>query len=156
MGLHPEFSLWLKCVCGVCSMAKEQVSLIDILTSSGKYPDRQYHASCTQEVKDNAQILANRLNMLFGALQLTGITINSGFRTPEANAAIANAAKKSNHMMGLAADLADPDGKLDELFLQNLPQLETYELYLESPDSTPTWAHLQSIAPRSGNRVFKP
>jgi hypothetical protein len=125
-------------------------------TSSGKYPDRAKSPELTQEVKDNALNLLDKVNRLLEELKISKVSVSSGFRTSDANAKIANAAKKSNHLRGLAIDLADSDGKLDELFMRNLDKLEKFELYLESPESTTGWSHLQSVAPKSGNRVFKP
>lgn len=125
-------------------------------TSSNKYPERAKSPELTQEVRDNAVILLDKVNKLLEELKISKVSVSSGFRTSDANAKIPNAAKKSNHMRGLAIDLLDSDGKLDELFLKNLDKLEKYSLYLECTESTVGWSHLQSVAPKSGNRVFKP
>ena len=49
------------------------------------------------------------------------IRINSGYRTPEYNAKIGGA-KKSKHMLGLAADLDVPDGMSSIAFAGSLTQ----------------------------------
>lgn len=129
------------------------LTVMDILTSSGKYPDREKDPSCTEEVRDNAQILCVRVNALLDELGLTA-TVSSGFRTPLANAAIKTAAKKSNHMKGCAVDLVDVHGHICNVITPKL--LEQCGLYMENPGSTPTWTHLQTTAPHSGNRIFIP
>jgi hypothetical protein len=60
-------------------------------------------------------------------------------------------------MTGNAADVYDPDGALDVWLMSPEGQysLGQFGLYLEHPDSTPGWCHVQDVAPLSGNRVFK-
>lgn len=125
----------------------------DYLSSSGKYLDRAAHAS--DEVKKNAEQLLASLNAFLNELNVFDVKISSGFRTPEANEA-ANGAKKSLHMEGKAIDLEDQDGSLDDLFQNNLELMEKYGLYLENPDYTKLWSHIQNKAPRSGRRIFIP
>jgi hypothetical protein len=40
--------------------------------------------------------------------------------------------------------------------MANLAVLEELQLWLEHPDATPGWCHLQILPPRSGRRVFYP
>lgn len=94
---------------------------------------------------------ANELLERFGHYR----KVSSGYRTPEANAA-AGGAKLSNHMTCAAVDLEDRDGKLKTWCTANLHVLEELGLWMEHPDSTPTWVHVQCLAPKSGNRVFRP
>jgi uncharacterized protein YcbK (DUF882 family) len=82
--------------------------------------------------------------------------VTSGYRSPEYNATIKNAAKKSNHTLCLACDLHDPDGKLDDFCNKNLQVLESLGLYLESPSATLGWCHVQCVQPKSGKRIFIP
>lgn len=83
------------------------------------------------------------------------MVVSSGYRPGLYNTK-AGGAQKSNHMICLACDFKDTDNSLDEFCLNNLKLLEEWGLYLEHPDSTPGWCHLQVVAPGSGSRVFKP
>ena len=65
-------------------------------------------------------------------------------------------APRSNHKQGLAVDIYDPDNKIDEWCLANLSVLAEFGVWLEHPDATKGWCHLQVVPPRSGNRVFRP
>lgn len=107
------------------------------------------------ETRKNAADLVGRINMLAKELPFPLPSMTSGYRPAAINAAVGGA-KKSNHMTGNAIDLADADGKLDAWCMANLDILERLGLWLEHPDATPTWCHLQRVAPRSKNRVFRP
>lgn len=61
----------------------------------------------------------------------------------------------SAHITGKAVDIAD-DGSLQKWILSNVKKLEEQGLYCEDFGSTPTWVHLQSVAPKSGKRFFLP
>lgn len=128
--------------------------LEDILTSDGKYKERKAEALLSKEIVASAIDLADRVTRLltqYGSRP----GVSSGFRTASANAG-AGGARRSSHMSGQAVDLIDPDGKLDAWCMANLKLLERAGLYLEHPDSTKTWCHLQTRRPGSGNRVFRP
>jgi len=103
---------------------------------------------------DNAMVTVERVNKL---LNLFGQDrkITSGYRTAAINTA-AGGAKKSNHMLCKACDLEDRDGALDAWCMANLKHLESIGLWLEHPDATPTWCHVQTVPPRSNSRVFNP
>lgn len=77
------------------------------------------------------------------------------YRSPEHNARVGGA-KKSSHLTGCACDIADADGKLAEYILSNVSKLEELGLYAENPEKTKGWVHLQTVAPKSGRRIFKP
>lgn len=77
----------------------------------------------------------------------------SGYRPASINASIGGS-KKSAHMSCQAADFADPDGKLKEFCLKNIKLLEECGLWLESPDHTKGWIHLDTRQRK--NRVFIP
>lgn len=117
--------------------------------------DKQYPADYTKEVSDNIDKLLIPLNKFRNAYGKP-MSVSSGWRPPSINAATPGAAKRSNHMLGLACDFRDIDGALDKWCIENLKLLEQFGLYLEHPDSTPGWCHLQCVPPKSGNRVFKP
>lgn len=79
--------------------------------------------------------------------------VSSGYRTVEHNKAIGGA-PHSNHLTGKACDFSDPDGAIKKWCLANLPILVKLGLYMEHPDSSPTWCHLQTKPTK--NRVFRP
>lgn len=81
--------------------------------------------------------------------------LSCAYRSKEHNA-IVGGAKKSNHLTGCACDIIDSDGKLKKYLRSHQSLLEEFDLYAEDFDSTPTWVHLQTNPPQSGNRVFKP
>jgi hypothetical protein len=126
------------------------LTLEDILTSSGRYPDRAASPECTEEVRRNAQTLCNRVNGLLLHLSRSP-RASSGFRTKAANAA-AGGAPHSHHLKGEAVDLEDRDGSLEAAITDEL--LAQFGLYREDPKRTVGWVHIQSVAPASGHRTF--
>lgn len=62
----------------------------------------------------------------------------------------------SSHLYGAAVDIADADGKLKAWLKANPNKLVECGLWMESPEYTKSWCHLQIYAPASFNRVFKP
>lgn len=128
----------------------------DWLTSSGKYTWRAKHKEVTPELIEKAMDYVTRLNAVCHELHIKNPKFSSGFRPSEVNKKTPNASKKSKHMTGQAGDLEDPEGKIDHEFLMNQAILEKHGLYLEHPKHTEGWAHTQSVAPASGNRVFIP
>jgi hypothetical protein len=108
-----------------------------------------------QQVVVNAAKLLDKINPLlkeFGEDR----RCTSGWRPAELNAKVPGAAKTSKHITGDAIDLEDVDGKLKEWCVFNQDKLEALGLYMEHPEATPTWVHLQQLPPRSGNRIFRP
>jgi hypothetical protein len=82
--------------------------------------------------------------------------IHSGWRPACYNAGVPGAAVKSKHITGQAVDISDDEGALHEFLFAQQAILEQEELWMEHPAATKGWCHLQSIPPRSGNRVFFP
>lgn len=117
--------------------------------------DRKYPDSLTPEIEGNALELIDRVNILLSEFGQER-KVNSGWRPPEVNGKTPGAAPLSKHMKGLAIDLADPEGDLDEWCMDNLDSLERIGLWMEHPAATKGWCHLQSLPPRSGKRVFYP
>ena len=132
-----------------------ELTINDILTSSGKFPDRPVKYRPLKATLAHAADLCAKLNRLQMYWQRQ-LVLSSGYRPPAINAKTAGAAKHSLHQICAAADIVDPEGKLGEYCLADLPMLEHIGLYLEDPSFTPTWCHLQLFAPRSGRRVFAP
>ena len=123
--------------------------------------DKQYPNELTDYIRENASQIVARANLLVTAYREdTGDSdphyVTSGWRPPQVNAGISNAAPRSKHMLGLAIDLADPEGELDDWCMDNLDVLEQLGLYLEHPSATKSWCHVQCVPPKSGKRVFYP
>lgn len=127
----------------------------------GKFLD---HKDATEEVKENAIVLLERVNDLleysfeFGVdMVLNPLTKTyisgakyGGFR-PQ-NCPIG--APKSAHKTGEAVDIYDPKNLLDNWI--NDVILSRFNLYRESPLSTPKWTHLTTRSPKSNRRTFSP
>jgi hypothetical protein len=121
--------------------------------------DKKYAAQLTDDLCANAVETVCCANLLIARFeQTTGKTCNgvtSGWRPAVVNEAVGGA-KKSNHMIGKAVDIADPGNALDDWIMGNTEALASAGLWMEHPDATPGWCHVQTVPPRSGNRVFKP
>ena len=117
--------------------------------------DRLHRDELTRELRANARETLRRVNALlrrFGMMR----RVTSGWRPAAINAAVPGAAKNSKHLQCIAIDLEDRSGTLDAWCMANLDALEDFGLWLEHPDATPGWCHLQTQPPRSGSRVFHP
>src|SRR5258706_15700069 len=89
--MDPENRKWLRCRC--CNVRKYHMQIItlsDLITSSGKYPDRANSPELTAQLKDNGVQLLNKVNQLLEELKITSATVSSGFRTSVANTSISN------------------------------------------------------------------
>lgn len=62
----------------------------------------------------------------------------------------------SSHLYGAAVDIADPKGYLADWLICNPNKLVELGLWMENPEKTKGWCHLQIYAPKSLNRVFNP
>ena len=62
----------------------------------------------------------------------------------------------SSHLYGCAVDIADPNGQLGLWLQVRIVQLAECGLWMENPDKTKGWCHLQSYAPKSMSRIFNP
>lgn len=69
--------------------------------------------------------------------------VSSGYRPPDANKA-AGGAPNSTHLSCQAVDFADSNGELKKWCIANMDMIKKAGLYMEHPDHTPTWVHLQS------------
>ena len=130
------------------------LNLMDVLTSSGAYPDREQSEECNELVRFNAEELIKRVNPLLAELGISDISVNSGFRTAASNSKTKGGAKKSSHMAGQAVDLHDPDNALEDLVTAEI--LTKFDLYKEAGTATPGWVHLTTRAPGSKRRIFNP
>ena len=129
--------------------------------------DAKNPGQLTEKIIDNATLLLGRVNLLLSwayaehvtpALDArTGNHIASGWRPPEINEATSNAAAKSKHLTGEAIDLRDSGTRdLARWCLRNLDALEEIGLWMEDPQWTPSWVHLQIVPPGSRRRVYCP
>lgn len=134
------------------------ITVEDIITSSGRYPERKQSAELTPEVLSNMEETAKRVNALLNEIGWTEkISISSGFRPSAVNAGVAGAAKKSAHMIGKAVDIfqSKPENKVGNLIrkLQNNEGkkgiLGRNKLMMESLEATigknSLWCHLDCI-----------
>lgn len=129
----------------------------------GVYKD---HPDVTDEVEKNALRLLDAVNELLMKAEDAGVVLevnsktrtyvsgeqNGGFRPQSCPVGAPN----SKHKKGLAVDVYDPEGELDEWCGRNVKLLEELGLYLEASKHTPTWCHIQCEPPGSGRRFFIP
>lgn len=113
---------------------------------------RDKEVPLSKEQEDNLDKLLKVMDQ-FREAYGKSLRVSSGYRPSSINASVGGA-KKSSHIMCLAVDFVDTDGSIDKFCMDNLELLEKLGLYLESPDYTPRWCHLQLKPTR--NRVFKP
>lgn len=128
--------------------------------------NRTYAEYLTAEIERNAGETVARVNALLAAMSQdglnreinpeTGSQVSSGWRPPAVNATTRGAARRSKHMTGLACDLYDPEGTLDEWCLDHPARLAEIGLWQEHPSATKGWLHVQTVPPKSGKRVFYP
>ncbi len=118
--------------------------------------DATHAEELDEALKENARLIVARANELLRLSGATHARVNSGWRPRSINAAIAHASPRSRHLTCEAIDLGDVDGGLDTWCMHNLDRLEVLGLWLEHPDATPGWCHVQTVPPRSGRRVFMP
>lgn len=148
---HHSLQGWVKCPS--CSfMKKKGISMIsaeEVLMGRIKLED------LSPELRANLDDLLVKLNK-FRAEYGIPMYVVSGYRTPEINDATSNSGKKSAHLTCQACDFSDSDNKIKEFIVKDPDILVRCDLYMEAPESTPTWTHLSNRPPKSGNRIFKP
>lgn len=133
----------------------------------GQHAKEAAPGELTDEIRANAKILVERVNRMLAAfLAETGLArvLRSGWRpagfnasfthTDASGAVVRGGAPKSKHITGEGVDVADNDDALDAWLTD--AKLAEFDLYREHPDATPSWAHLQIVAPGSGHRTFHP
>jgi len=121
-------------------------------------PEIERNAARTVEITNKLLAQAQTYGVVVKANPATGSQVSSGWRPPAINASTKGASPTSHHMTGRAVDLYDPDGELDEWLMSGIGMaaMEELGLWLEHPDATPGWCHLQIVPPGSGRRVFRP
>ena len=128
----------------------------------------QYPAAISPEIERQSMLTVELASKLLTQARSYGVSLDlnpktgnliaSGWRPPAYNATVAGAAPNSKHMTGQAIDVYDPDGDLDDWLMTGEGQmaLTALGLWMEHPAATKGWAHLQTVPPRSGRRVFYP
>jgi len=124
-----------------------------VITLADYYMGRD--AGMPDALRANAAATVAAVNLLLAQFGEDRAVV-SGYRTPMINASTQGAAPNSKHMTCQACDLDDPDGDLDDWALSHPEVLERIGLWQEHPASTKSWAHFQTVPPKSGRRVFYP
>lgn len=117
----------------------------------------------TPEIDANLQLLLAAINVVRNAYGIPMI-VTSGLRSQafqdDLIAQGKSNAPKSKHLTGQAVDIQDLDGRLWAWCMANMPVLQSAcqpaGLFLEDKQSTPTWVHFQTEAPKSNKRIFIP
>lgn len=104
-----------------------------------------------QQARNMADLLA-RVNYLFAILKINA-RVSSGYRPSAINKTIGGA-KMSTHTVCAGIDVFDHDGSIGKTLRTNVKLLEEVGLWLESPDYTKGWVHLDTR--KRKNRVFIP
>jgi hypothetical protein len=125
----------------------------------------------TQALRDHAAETIARWNLLLALAAADGVApaieprVVSGWRPQAINDHTSNAGAKSTHITCQAGDVHDakPGRELARWCLRNLAKLEAIGLWMEDPRWTwrekeggEPWVHLQTVAPHSGQRVYRP
>lgn len=133
--------------------------------------DLRYPDAVTPEIEANVVLLLEATNLFIAAAvsegvpigidEKTGTPVASGLRPKVLNDRTQNAGADSTHIWGLGLDLQDilPARLLARFALRCARpggMLERWGLYMERPQWTPDWVHLQLRAPKSGRRVYIP
>jgi hypothetical protein len=128
--------------------------------------DSAYRHELTDVIARNAAVTVARVNRLLAVMAShgvhaecrneTGSPVASGWRPVAINARVPAAVPDSPHISAAACDLYDPRNTLDGWCIAHVDVLEQLELWLEHPEYTDGWCHVQIVAPRCGSRVFRP
>ncbi len=128
--------------------------------------DLAFRDELTPAIARNAAVTVARVNALIAAMAADGLRVPcrpqsgspvaSGWRPAAVNARVPAAVPDSPHISGAACDLYDPDNALDAWCMTHGDVLSALQLWLEHPDCTDGWCHVQIVPPRCGSRVFRP
>jgi hypothetical protein len=110
------------------------------------------HPVSEQQLRNACDLLA-RVNYLLGLLQFSGAKVSSGYRPSAINSSVGGA-KKSAHIDCMGIDLEDSSGYLAFIISRDTSILDICDLWLESPEYTDGWVHLDTKKRR--NRIFIP
>jgi hypothetical protein len=113
---------------------------------------REVEYPLTPEMEVNLTLLLAKSNTLRSICGIPFI-LNSGYRPGHYNTD-AGGAKNSAHLTCEAIDVRDYSRKLTYWCLGHQDVLEELGLWMEAPEHTPNWVHLQIRAAK--HRVFQP
>lgn len=125
-----------------------------MISKSEVLQGREVEYPLTSTLLANLDKLLAALNVLRTAYGRP-MYVSSGYRPGKYNVK-AGGALHSAHISCEACDFQDPKGELAKWCLQNLRVLEKAGLWMESPDHTKGWVHLQTRPVASGSRIFNP
>lgn len=138
-----------------------QITVDQLLTSNGRFPDRKALASLSD--LENARDFVDCVNLVLRQIEYKGkADITSGYRPPAVNAATPGAAKGSAHQRCLAADFDDQDlGRAIRAHQDGAYWLRNRGLFMERLESTTSanggWTHVdRAIRADRPNREFAP
>jgi len=111
----------------------------------------------------NLENLHMRMNAI-RSLYNKPMIVTSGYRTKEQHKSIylkkgvneVDIKYRSQHLIGNACDIYDPNGDLKSWCNNNVEVVESYQLWLEDFNYTPRWVHFQTLPPLSYKRFFIP
>jgi hypothetical protein len=112
--------------------------------------DKEFPLDINQ-TRNMADLLC-RVNHLLGSHKIHG-AVSSGYRPSAINKKVGGA-KMSTHLVCMGVDLYDAKGEIANFLKSNPKILEEYGLWLESPDKTKGWVHLDTK--KRKNRIFIP
>lgn len=113
--------------------------------------DKEYPLDLKTE--QNLTRLLTAINFLQAHWWPRPMVVTSGYRPGTYNKT-AGGALSSAHITCEAIDIRDTNGELKAFLAHNINILAQCNLYMEHPDATPTWCHLQTRPTKE--RVFKP
>jgi uncharacterized protein YcbK (DUF882 family) len=144
---------------------KIEVNMKNRLTIEQVYMgrDKQFPNDFTEEIQQNIALLVDKVNKLLEDLNWQKkVEVSSGWRPPQINSKVSNAAPKSAHQVGMAVDIIDDSNQsLCLLIEQNPGLLKKYDLWMEAKEFTKgkntNWCHLD-FKNRTDRpvRIFKP
>jgi len=129
------------------------VSLDKYLTSNGRHPEAL--EIWTGEFEKNALKTIALISEFADLAKYKIPDITSGWRYPNLNKKVGGASQ-SKHLFAQAIDVADVDGVFNKWLSSNVGLLRERGCAIESRLATPTWLHLQTVIPNSGNIIFSP
>ena len=129
-----------------------------------KRRDEKYRSEFNAGILANAEELLRRVNLLLSDLsQLDSrlldrpFLVSSGWRPASLNKSVTGAAPRSHHISGKAIDFVDTDNSIDAIISTHYQLLPVHGLWLEHPDHTPGWCHLDmGLRSAREKQIFKP
>jgi uncharacterized protein YcbK (DUF882 family) len=112
--------------------------------------DETHSDELTSQIQGNASDLLILINQLLIRLDISTV-VNSGWRPKDVNKSIGGA-PNSYHTTGEAIDLKDTRGRIAYKIIQNHDLLSQLGLWLEWPQATKGWVHLD-IGKRSARKI---